>query len=146
MKPRDNRFFKKAMQKASELLGNNRRMSGLFRMVGGKLKDLNMDKINVTHFRERIQLMVRMIKAYLNGSYRAVPWKSIVAVTAALVYFVMPLDLVPDFIPVTGLLDDFTIILWVYNSLKQQIDEFVRWEGGQAGQWPEQYEGNSSLN
>ncbi|MDH5604593.1 MAG: hypothetical protein OEY51_11665, partial [Cyclobacteriaceae bacterium] len=78
MKPRDNRFFKKAMQKASELLGNNRRMSGLFRMVGGKLKDLNMDKINVTHFRERIQLMVRMIKAYLNGSYRAVPWKSIV--------------------------------------------------------------------
>jgi len=115
-------------------------------MVGGKLKDLNMDKINVTHFRERIQLMVRMIKAYLNGSYRAVPWKSIVAVTAALVYFVMPLDLVPDFIPVTGLLDDFTIILWVYNSLKQQIDEFVRWEGGQAGQWPEQYEGNSSLN
>ena len=142
MKPGDNRFFTKATQKASEFLKNGQRMSGLFQSVSGKLKNLDMDKVNVIRFRERIKVMVRMTKAYVNGSYREIPWKSIVALTAALIYFVTPLDLVPDFIPVAGLLDDFTIIIWVYNSVKSQIDDFIQWEIGNASAISERHNGS----
>ena len=33
-----------------------------------------------------------------------------------------PIDLIPDFIPVSGLLDDLTVVLWVYQTLKDEID------------------------
>jgi len=128
MKPTENRFFKKAMERASHFLKNRQRMSGLLQSAGSKLKDIDMGKVNVSQFRDRIMVMVRMARAYINGSYRDVPWKSIVAVTAALIYFVTPLDLVPDFIPISGFLDDFTVVLWVYNSIKHQLDDFVVWE------------------
>ena len=47
---------------------------------------------------------------------------------AGLVYFVMPLDILPDFIPVTGFLDDITVIIWIFNNFKSEIDAFEAWE------------------
>jgi len=72
--------------------------------------------------------MVRMVKAYVNGQYRAVPWKSIIVLTSVLIYFFMPLDLIPDFIPVTGYIDDFSLIFWAFNHLKDDINTYLWWE------------------
>ena len=54
--------------------------------------------------------------------------RAILLVVAAVVYFVNPIDLLPDLIPVAGLTDDFGILLWVYNSLHTEIDKFILWE------------------
>jgi len=45
----------------------------------------------------------------LRGDDR-VPWRAKVAVAAAGVYLLSPLDLVPDFIPVVGALDDAVVV------------------------------------
>ena len=71
-----------------------------------------------------------MVQAYRKGHYREIKIQNILLVVAALVYFVTPLDLVPDFIPITGLIDDFTVVLWVYNKLQEEIDNYLEWERG----------------
>lgn len=51
-------------------------------------------------------------------------------------YLVMPLDLVPDFIPVVGLLDDALLVAWVLRAvLRGGGPELVRehWRGSAAG-------------
>jgi uncharacterized membrane protein YkvA (DUF1232 family) len=39
-------------------------------------------------------------------------WKRIIIVLLAFIYIVSPLDLIPDFIPVIGWLDDLGVLAW----------------------------------
>lgn len=79
-------------------------------------------------------MLGRLIKAYALGQYREIPWKTILLIVAAVIYFVNPLDLVPDLIPLTGLTDDFAVLLWVYNAVSNEIDKFLRWEKNRVTQ------------
>lgn len=121
----DNPYFDKAQEKAKSALKDESRIRSILRSVGNKLKSGNLE---VSKLGEKVRLLVRMVKAYVSGHYRVVPWKSIIIIVAVLIYFLMPLDLIADFIPVTGYIDDFTLVLWAYNHLKDDINTFEWWE------------------
>lgn len=79
---------------------------------------------------ERLQRLIDgarrdVLIMYLAARDPRVPWhaKFLALVTAA--YVLSPLDLIPDFIPVLGLLDDVIIIPIVYWMIKQMIDDDV---------------------
>lgn len=82
--------------------------------------------------RSELASLIDLLKAYANGSYRDVSSRTLVAVAAAVLYFVVPLDLVPDFILGLGFLDDVTVIGYVINLVRQEVDEFVSWQRSQA--------------
>ncbi|MBO4555553.1 MAG: DnaJ domain-containing protein [Elusimicrobiales bacterium] len=44
---------------------------------------------------------------------------------AALLYLVLPVDLIPDFIPLAGLGDDVAIIMWVFYQYYDQLKEYM---------------------
>jgi uncharacterized membrane protein YkvA (DUF1232 family) len=52
-------------------------------------------------------------------------------VTIAILYFVSPIDLIPDWLPLAGFVDDAAVILFVIRQLKQDIDGFLAWENAQ---------------
>ena len=60
-----------------------------------------------------VELLIRMMKSYLSGEYRNYPKRTLLLILFGLIYFLMPIDAIPDFIPITGFLDDLTILLWV---------------------------------
>ena len=41
-----------------------------------------------------------------------------------LLYFIVPLDLIPDYIPVIGLLDDFAVLSAIITSLDDELAEY----------------------
>ncbi|RZK42258.1 MAG: DUF1232 domain-containing protein, partial [Hymenobacter sp.] len=51
---------------------------------------------------------------------------------AVLIYFLSPIDLIPDFIPVVGLLDDMALVAWFSTSIKHELDKFHTWETAKA--------------
>jgi len=69
-----------------------------------------------------------MLKAWSKGDYQSLPWKTIVLSLATIIYFVNPLDVVPDFIPGVGYLDDAVVLGFVVNSIKKELNKFLRWE------------------
>jgi uncharacterized membrane protein YkvA (DUF1232 family) len=129
-----NTFFEIALKKAATLAGKKGRLLLLLAQLGRKLKDVDWKSVKLSTAREKLSVLGRFIKAYAMGQYRDVPWKSILIVIAAVVYFVSPIDLLPDFIPITGLTDDFAVLLWVYNSVGKEIDKFLTWEKSQVSQ------------
>ena len=43
-------------------------------------------------------------------------------------YFIYPVDLIPDFIPISGIIDDVALIAWIYKSVDEDIQKFLEWE------------------
>jgi uncharacterized membrane protein YkvA (DUF1232 family) len=77
---------------------------------------------------DQISLLRRMVTAYVKGEYRHLPKQTILLAIGALLYFVIPLDVIPDWIVGLGLIDDATVIAFVLNSIQQDVARFKKWE------------------
>ena len=93
-----------------------------------KLDEIHLEDTKVYKLGEQLKVIVRMLKSYVTGRYQEVPWKTIVMLVAGIIYFLMPIDLIPDFIPVTGFIDDFTIIMLISGAFQQDIQDYLQWE------------------
>lgn len=85
--------------------------------------------------REDFFALMRFARATVSRRYGSVPWASLVTATAAILYFLNPFDLVPDFLIGAGLLDDATVIAVALRSLRGDLRAFQAWErqtGGEA--------------
>lgn len=117
--------FKRAAKKANELLGNQEKLNSLINSAKEKSKKKKKQLESVW---SGLQTLLRLLKAYRKKDYRKVPWRTILYATAAIIYLVNPLDFIPDFIPLTGLLDDVSVITFVLASIKIDLDKFKTWE------------------
>jgi len=81
---------------------------------------------------QQLALLRRMVVAYVKGEYRQFPLRSILLAVGALLYFVNPFDLIPDFVVGFGLLDDATVIAFVLNSIQRDVAAFKKWEGAKT--------------
>ena len=77
---------------------------------------------------EDLMAVVRMLRAWSKGEYQSLPWKTIVLSLATVIYFLNPFDVAPDFIPGIGYLDDAVVLGFVVNSIKKELEKFLRWE------------------
>jgi len=77
---------------------------------------------------EDLAVLLRMLKAWATRSYTAIPLRSLSMALAAVLYFLLPLDFIPDFILGSGFLDDLAVIGFVIQSVKKDIDAFRLWE------------------
>lgn len=78
--------------------------------------------------RHDLDRLSRLARAWAEGRYRKVPWRTLAMATGALVYFVNPFDAVPDFLVGIGYLDDATVLAFVAGSLRDDLDRFSEWE------------------
>ena len=93
---------------------------------------------------DSLMAAIRLLRAYARGDYRDIPWSSLLSIIATVIYFVTPLDLIPDFLLAFGLLDDAALIGWILTSLKGDIDRFVDWERAQGGDDSGQVDGDGA--
>ena len=92
-----------------------------------KAKDYEKNRGPLAEVWSYLTGLYRLLRAYIRGDYREIPWGSIVLVTVAIIYFVSPIDLIPDFLP-GGLVDDAALIVFVVKQIKTDLDDFLTWE------------------
>lgn len=126
-----NRYFSSALNKAASLAGKPGRLMLLISRLAVKLKEVDWSGVSRKEVKEKLFVFGRLIKAYAVGSYRDLSFKNLILIVAAILYFVNPFDLVPDLIPVTGLADDFAILLWIFKTVGAEIEKFIIWERSQ---------------
>lgn len=121
-------FFKRANIGAVRYARNSKSLFNLVRDALNKSGGLSGKNIGL--FREQLGIVTRLLKAYASGEYRQLPWKTLIRVIAVLIYFVSPIDILPDFLPIIGLTDDIALMLWLFSGMKDDIDKFRQWEVG----------------
>ncbi len=128
MKVYENKVFErfdKAKEKAKGVLEEGQGLDELQGAVENKVKK---SKGKIREGIDDIYTLLRMVAAYASGEYREVAVKSMVAIVGALIYFLNPMDVIPDFITTFGFLDDLTVLAYVIKTFKDEIDRFVHWE------------------
>jgi uncharacterized membrane protein YkvA (DUF1232 family) len=76
-----------------------------------------------------LSALLRLLRAWKNKTYTGLPRKTIVAALAALIYFVNPMDLMPDVIPLIGFIDDAAVLGLVMAAIRDDLERFQEWEG-----------------
>ncbi len=128
----NNQFFQAALQKASRILGKPGRLILLLVTMVRKLNRTDFTKGNSALAKEKFFTLGRLLRAYAQGEYREIPWKSLLLIVAAILYFINPIDIIPDLMPLVGLTDDFAVLFMVYKSVGADIDKFLEWEKSKA--------------
>jgi uncharacterized membrane protein YkvA (DUF1232 family) len=73
------------------------------------------------------RLLLGLVRDAWKGRYRAVPKWSLTAAAFALLYVLNPLDLIPDALPVIGVIDDAAVVSVCLVLLEQDLQAYRRW-------------------
>ena len=77
---------------------------------------------------ESFAVLWSLLHDYWEGEYKAVPWKLLAAIGFSVTYLVSPLDIVPDFIPFVGFVDDATVFALVVSAFQSEINAYKKWK------------------
>jgi uncharacterized membrane protein YkvA (DUF1232 family) len=75
-----------------------------------------------------VTLIPEMVKDYVKGRYRNVPWMAITAAGVGALYLASPIDLIPDFIPVLGITDDMLVLAIVAGLIAGDLTRYALWK------------------
>lgn len=78
--------------------------------------------------REDLGVLLRLMKAWALQNYQHIPWTALLLITSAVMYFVMPVDLIPDALVGIGFVDDVAVVSTVVQAVRSELDRFRRWE------------------
>ncbi len=75
----------------------------------------------------QFKLLARMLYDWATGRYPDLPRSTLLSIAGALVYFMMPLDAIPDPILALGLLDDLGVLATVWKQCRSDISQYEDW-------------------
>lgn len=120
--------MKESEEQAEEYAKHPGRLGSLINNAKEKLKNLDDSRHNLKNIVRYVTVFVRMLKDYASGRYPRLPWKSLLTIIGSILYFINPLDIIPDFIPGIGLIDDLTLLAWVYKNIERDVENYLDWE------------------
>ncbi|GGW98674.1 YkvA family protein [Salegentibacter mishustinae] len=97
-----------------------------------EIKSKFENKGKLQRYVDDAQLLFNLLRDYANGNYREVPFNVVAAIGGALLYVLSPLDLIPDFIPIVGYLDDAAVIAFCLNLIEKDLISYKVWKRNTA--------------
>ncbi len=114
------------MTKAAKLSSNPIGILALLKGVLGKIQKEGKNSVLQTVL-NKIVTLAKLLKFYATGEYRDLEIKNVIILITTLIYFLSPIDLIPDFIPLLGFADDIALVTFVSNSVSVEIEKFELW-------------------
>ena len=88
----------------------------------------------ISQYWEDIKTSFSLIRDWFNGSYDKIPGRMIASLAGALIYFISPVDLILDWIPMAGFLDDAAILAAVFKLSEADLKFYRKWKRKQQSE------------
>lgn len=118
--------FRRATADAASYAADPKRLRKLFQDAVGKINHIPRGPFAETW--PYLLAMVRLLRAYHKDEYRDIASQNLLVVVAAIIYFVSPFDVIPDWVPVFGHIDDAFVVRLALKSIGADLDTFMAWE------------------
>ena len=118
--------FRRATVDAEAYLSDPKRLRKLIEDAIGKINVIPRGPFGETW--PYLLAMVRVVRDYQRAEYRDLAAAKLLIIIAAIIYFVSPFDVIPDWIPVLGHIDDAFVVALALKSVRTDLDTFMAWE------------------
>ena len=119
-------FYKVALRKAPRIAKNTNGLLRLLRNVLLKTQKMGVGGV-FDVIREKIIILGSLIKSYATGEYRQIELPNLLKIIAGFLYFILPIDIIPDFLPFIGLTDDVALFMFIISSIDGELVRFEQW-------------------
>lgn len=116
--------LEKGYKKAETLLKDDAKVESFLAKVDRKIKWVPFVRDEF----KALPILMSMVRSYWKKEYTKVPINSMIAIVSALIYFLSPLDIVPDWLPFFGQLDDALVIGVCWKLVNEDIDAYRKWK------------------
>lgn len=97
-----------------------------------KLKDQVESDRGLERYAKDLLLLMSLVKDYYQGNYRNIPYKTISAAVVGLLYVLNPIDIIPDFIPFIGQIDDALVLKFCLKLIEKDLSKYKKWKNEQT--------------
>jgi uncharacterized membrane protein YkvA (DUF1232 family) len=110
----------------SEKLGEN--ALNMIKDHAGDIYDKVKENGSLKDYAHDVSTMIVMVIDYVKGNYKDIPYKSLLAMAFTLLYILNPFDILPDLIPVFGVVDDVVLLALCVTFVRNDIDKYRIWK------------------
>jgi len=93
-----------------------------------KIKEKFANKKTLRRFLDDAKLLLGLVADYWKGDYRKIPFWAVGAIVFSLLYVLNPFDLVPDYIPVMGQVDDVAVMSVCLYLVEKELKKYEKWK------------------
>ncbi|MFV8114813.1 YkvA family protein [Streptococcus pluranimalium] len=111
-------------QKADALLKDDAKMEPFLEKLEKKLKWIPFVRQEL----KMIPILISMVRSYWKKDYTRVPRRTMLAIVSALIYFLSPIDVIPDWIPVLGQMDDALVVATCWKLVNKDVEDYRQWQ------------------
>ena len=76
---------------------------------------------------DQAKMLLALVRDYVKGDYKEVPYWVISAAAIALLYVLNPLDVIPDVLFGVGFLDDAAVVAFCLKLVQTELDRYQEW-------------------
>jgi len=81
----------------------------------------------IRHILNDVKGLYNLSKDAIKGNYKLHP-VNMGIIAGGLLYFIIPADLIPDFIPLVGLVDDIAVLTTIIKSMQGELQKYRTWK------------------
>ena len=115
--------LEKGYKRAKKLLKDEDKMETFLYRLENKLNKVPIGG----EILSMIPVMISMLRSYIKKEYKDIPIGTVIALISALLYWLAPLDIIPDALPVAGYVDDATVVAACLKLINDDLKEYKEW-------------------
>lgn len=111
------------LDKAQEVLQSNEELNELLTKVQAKIDEVPVLKDALADAKDLFSLL----KSYVNKEYADISPKVVGSMVSALLYLITKKDVIPDRIPLLGIVDDLAVFGVALKVIEPELDTYRAW-------------------